>query len=72
MRYYKLPYNYEDLTWQDIQEVASNHNVIVDHDEETVYGTLDDLAGFFAELDGPGQSFPIYEFKEWAAEYEVM
>ena len=72
MRYYNLPYNYEDLTWQDIQEVASNHNVTVDHDEETVYGTLEDLAGFFAELDGPGQSFPIDEFKDWAAEYEVM
>ena len=71
MKLYKLPYDYENLTWQDIQEVASNHDVVVDHDDSSVTGTMEELASFFCDLDGPGQSFPIDEFKDWARSYEV-
>ena len=71
MRLYELPYSYEDLTWQDIDEIAQNHDVIVDHDSSSVTGTMDELVSFFCDLDGPGQSFPIDEFKEWAKNYEL-
>ena len=76
MRIYRLPYDYElygdILTWQDIEGVAQSHDVAVDHDDSSVTGTMEALANFFCDLDGPGQSFPIDEFKEWAARYEVM
>ena len=40
-------------------------------DTVNITGSMDDLANFFQELDGPTQSFQIDEFKEWAALYEV-
>ena len=51
-----------DILWQDLDEEAQNHEVQVDHDEEVVIGSADELANFFRALDGPGQSFPIVEF----------
>ena len=37
-----------------------------------VTGTMETLAKFFHYLDGPAQSFPIDEFKEWASQYKVV
>ena len=61
-----------DILWQDLNEVALNHEVQVDHDEEVVIGSADELVNFFRDLDGPGQSFPIVEFLEWIQEYKVV
>ena len=61
-----------DILWQDLNEVARNHEVRVDHDEEVVVGSADELANFFRDLDGPGQSFPIVEFLEWIQEYKIV
>tara|TARA_B100000900_G_scaffold284791_1_gene244048 strand:- start:5325 stop:5543 length:219 start_codon:yes stop_codon:yes gene_type:complete len=61
-----------DILWQDLNEEAQNHEVRVDHDEEVVIGSADELANFFRALDGPGQSFPIVEFLEWIEDYKLV
>tara|TARA_B100001113_G_scaffold55785_1_gene41560 strand:- start:306 stop:521 length:216 start_codon:yes stop_codon:yes gene_type:complete len=61
-----------DILWQDLNEVALNHEVRVDHDEEVVIGSADELANFFRELDGPAQSFPIVEFLEYIQDYKLV
>ena len=59
----------------DMVEAIERHNVKIDYPENVDYvdvtGTLKELADFFRYLDGPGQSFPINEFEEWARDYEV-
>ena len=60
-----------DILWQDLDEVARNHEVQLDHDEEVVIGSADELANFFRALDGPGQSFPIVEFLEYIQDYKL-
>ena len=62
----------DDITWQDLNEVARNHEVRVDHEEDVIIGTADELANFFQELDGPAQSFPITEFLEYIQEFKLV
>ena len=61
-----------DILWQDLNEEARNHEVRLDHDEEAVIGSADELVNFFRALDGPGQSFPIVEFLEWIQEFKIV
>ena len=62
----------DDITWQDLNEVALNHDVQVDHEDDVIIGSADELANFFQELDGPAQSFPIVEFFEYIQEYKLV
>ena len=62
----------DDILWQDLDEVARNHEVTVDHEEGVIIGTADELANFFQELDGPAQSFPITEFLEYIQEFKLV
>ena len=62
----------DDITWQDLDEVARNHEVRVDHEEDVIIGSADELANFFQELDGPAQSFPITEFLEYIQEFKLV
>jgi len=62
----------DDITWQDLDEVARNHEVQVDHQEDVIIGSADELANFFQELDGPAQSFPITEFLEYIQEFKLV
>ena len=60
----------------DLAEVIerNGHHLKFDRQQDytiEITGGMDDLASFFQELDGPAQSFPIDEFKEWAELYEV-
>ena len=61
-----------DILWQDLNEVARNHEVRVDHEDDVIIGTADELANFFSALDGPEQSFPIVEFLEWIQDYKLV
>ena len=62
----------DDVSWQDLDEVAENHEVRIDHDNDVIIGTADELANFFQELDGPAQSFPITEFLEYIQEFKIV
>ena len=56
-------------------DIAERNNTYIEasHDPQKVWvvGTQDHLAGFFRELDGPGQSFPITEFVEYIQDYKL-
>ena len=79
---YRLPLQYPtDIPVTELRDLLNEHSVLLEydfeapHDGDTFHNvtvTLDNLACFFADLDGPGQSFPIDEFKEWAEEFRVM
>ncbi len=62
----------DDITWQDLDEVAKNHEIRVDHEDDVIIGSADELANFFQELDGPAQSFPITEFLEYIQDYKIV
>ena len=62
----------DDILWQVLNEVARNHEVRVDHNDDVIIGSADELANFFRELDGPGQSFPIVEFLEYIQDYKLV
>ena len=62
----------DDITWQDLDEVAQNHEVRVDHENDIIVGSANELANFFQELDGPAQSFPITEFLEYIQEFKLV
>ena len=61
----------DEVPFQYLDEVAREYDVTVDHNNDTITGTMESLANFFQALDGPAQSFPIDEFTEWASSYEV-
>ena len=77
MTLYKVPLEIDTdkIKAFDMVEAIERHNVKIDYPENVDYvdvtGTLKELADFFRYLDGPGQSFPINEFEEWARDYEV-
>ena len=79
---YRLPLQYpSDLPVTELRELLNKHslklefNFDVDFDDPVnhiISGTLDDLIGFHRDLDGPGQSFPVDEFKEYVEEYKLV
>jgi hypothetical protein len=40
--------------------------------EFLIEGTMENLIGFHRELDGPGQSFPVDEFKEYVRNCKLV
>jgi len=75
---YKAPLEIDHNTIKafDMVEAIERHDIKIEFTEDTsvvnVTGTLDQLANFFSYLDGPAQSFPIDEFKEWVQDYQVV
>ena len=75
---YTLPFQYpKELPATDLRDLLVLHSVKLEedfeapHDGDTfhkVTGTLGDLINFHRDIDGPGQSFPVSEFKEFAEE----
>ncbi len=61
----------DNITWEELDDVTRNHYVLVDHNNDTITGCMESLIELFHDLDGPAQSFPVDEFKEWASLYEV-
>ena len=65
----------ESLTKEEllanIAQEGENHNVTVNIDDRNVTGDIESLASFFMMLDGPGPSFEMESFAEWAKLYEV-
>ena len=75
---YKVPLeiDHQDIKAFEMVEAIERHDIKIEFTEDTsvvnVTGTLDQLANFFSYLDGPAQSFPIDEFKEWIQDYKVV
>ena len=72
---YKVPFEIDPEMIGMFEEMQEETNVYFEasHTPDSVWvvGTLDHLADFFQELDGPAQSFSMNEFKEWAEIYKV-
>lgn len=72
---YKVPLEIDPETIPafDMVEAIDRHDISIEYppdlDFVLVTGTLEELANFFSYLDGPAQSFPIDEFKEWVLSY---
>ena len=79
---YTIPFQYpSDLPVTELRDLLSEHFVKIeenfkadfdDPEQHTITGTLDNLISFHRDLDGPGQSFPVDEFKEWAEDYRIL
>jgi len=79
---YKLPFQYPtDIQVTELRDLLTEHSVKLeenfnadfdDSQQHTITGTLQSLIGFHRDLDGPGQSFPVDEFKEWAEDYRIL
>ena len=69
---YTIPFTMPmDMTAVEVCDLLKKHNIRIGaqlsyvNDEFLIQGTMENLIKFFEELDGPGQSFPISEFKEY-------
>jgi len=79
---YTIPLQYpSDLPVTELRDLLNEHSVRLEYNfdadfddpvKHIVSGTLDDLIGFHRDLDGPGQSFPVDEFKEYVEEYRLV
>jgi len=75
---YTIPFKYPSempAVW--LKRLLSSHRIKLEYDFEAphdgdtfhkVTGTLENLINFHRDIDGPGQSFPVDEFKEFAEE----
>ncbi len=78
---YTIPFQYPaELPVTDLRDLLVLHSVKIEedfeapHDGDTfhkVTGTMENLIGFHRDIDGPGQSFPVMEFKEYVRENNV-
>ena len=79
---YKLPFQYPtDLPVTELRDLLNKHSVKLefnfdadfdDPENHILTGTLEQLIGFHRDLDGPGQSFPVDEFKEYVQEFKLV
>ena len=75
---YTVPFQYPaELPVTDLRDLIIVHDVKLEYDFEAphdgdtfhkVTGTLENLINFHRDIDGPGQSFPVDEFREFAEE----
>ena len=75
---YTIPFQYPtELPVTDLRDLIIVHDVKLEYDFEAphdgdtfhkVTGTLENLINFHRDIDGPGQSFPVDEFKEFVEE----
>ena len=75
---YEVPFTYpEDIEVMEVYKMLTKHNLEIDAQTSwcplpgdfLLTGTMEDLKGFFAELDGPAQSFPVSEFEAFVLEH---
>jgi len=78
---YTIPFQYPtELPVTDLRDLLQKYSVKLEYDFEAphdgdtfhkVTGTMENLIGFHRDIDGPGQSFPVMEFKEYVRENNV-
>ena len=72
---YQVPLEIDSDMIDIFEQLQEQTNVYFEasNDEGTVLvvGTMENLASFFQELDGPAQSFPIDEFREWVSNFKM-
>tara|TARA_A100001011_G_C14144331_1_gene771162 strand:+ start:424 stop:669 length:246 start_codon:yes stop_codon:yes gene_type:complete len=79
---YTIPFQYPaELPVTELRDLLNEHSVKLEYDFEAphdgdtfhkVTGTMKNLIGFHRDIDGPGQSFPVDEFKEYVEEYKLV
>ena len=79
---YRLPFQYpSDLPVTELRDLLNVHSVKLEYNFDADFddpvkhiltGTLDQLISFHRDLDGPGQSFPVDEFKEHVEEFKLV
>ena len=79
---YKLPFQYpSDLPVTELRDLLNKHSVKLEYnfdadfddpEKHTLTGSEEHLAKFFTDLDGPGQSFPVDEFREYIQEFKLV
>ena len=73
---YQVPFEIDPDMIDMFEQLQEQTNVYFEasNDEDSVFvvGTMENLAGFFQELDGPAQSFPIEEFREWVSNFKTV
>jgi len=79
---YKLPFQYPtDLPVTELRDLLNKHSVKLEYnfdadfddpENHILIGTLEQLIGFHRDLDGPGQSFPVDEFREYIQEFKLV
>ena len=75
---YTIPFKYPaELPATDLRDLLQKYSVKLEYDFEAphdgdtfhkVTGTMVDLINFHRDIDGPGQSFPVDEFKQYVLE----
>jgi len=79
---YEIPFkvtDIPDLSYDQFMTLVEKHGLgttfyFDDHPtygSRSIEGTAQRLAAFYAELDGPGQSFPISEFVEYIQDFKM-
>ena len=72
---YQVPLEIDSAMIDIFEQLQEQTNVYFEasNDEGAVLvvGTMENLASFFQELDGPAQSFPIDEFREWVSNFKM-
>ena len=77
MATYEIPFTYpEDIDAIEVVNLLKQHSVEICAQTSwsplpgdfLVEGTMENLIKFFRDLDGPAQSFPVDEFKEYVLE----
>ena len=81
MKTYTIPFSYpQDISAVYVANLLKWHNINIEAQtswsplpgEYLITGRMDDLVSFSCMLDGPGQSFPIDEFKEFVKQYQIV
>jgi len=79
MTNYIIPFTYpEDMEAVHLCDLLRKHNIDIGartsytNNEYLIKGTMENLISFFRELDGPAQSFPVDEFKEYVQENNLV
>ena len=82
VKLYRIPFQYPtDLQVTELRDLLNEHSVKLEYNfdadfddpvKHIVSGTLESLISFHRDLDGPGQSFPVDEFKEYVEEHKLV
>jgi len=81
MKTYEIPFVYpQDVQVIEIYKLLKKHNIEIEAQtswsplpgEFLITGTMENLISFNCELDGPGQSFPVDEFKEYVLDNQIV
>ena len=75
---YTIPFKYPaELPVTDLRDLLQKYSVKLEYnfdadfedpEKHIISGTMENLINFNREIDGPGQSFPVDEFKQYVLE----